>query len=159
MKTTKFISALMAIFAIAFLSTLESCTKETTDEPTAPTKTGLITSEGWIMESGTMTFAGQTINTMDFMDDYEKDDILYIKSDKSILMDAGALKCDPTDPQTESGGTWAFNSTETGIIVTEGTDVTELSITTLSSTTLVLEFTEYDSTFQAEISATFTYKH
>ena len=89
----------------------------------------------------------------------EKDDILFIKTDNTILMDAGALKCDPTDPQTESGGTWAFNSDETALIMTEGTDVTELEMTTLSSSTLILELTEYDSTFQSEIVMKLTYTH
>ncbi len=152
----------MAIFAIAFLSTLESCTKDDDNASSGSvtvSKTGLISSEGWIMTAGSMTFAGQTFDVMDGMDECEKDDILFIKTDNTILMDAGALKCDPTDPQTESGGTWAFNSDETALIMTEGTDVTELEMTTLSSSTLILELTEYDSTFQSEIVMKLTYTH
>jgi hypothetical protein len=93
------------------------------------------------------------------MDDCEKDDILFLKSDKKIVLDAGAIKCDPSDPQTEDGGTWSFGTDETTLVINEDGDVTEVSLKTISSTEMKLEFSEYDSTLQATIVGVFTYKH
>ena len=159
MKTTKFISALIAIFAIAFLSTLESCKKDETTEDTTPSKTELLSSEGWVVESAMVDFGGQTIDMLAFMDECEKDDILKFVKDLTIISDAGAVKCDPSDPQTEPAGTWAFTSNETKIQVTEDGDIMEMSILALSSSELKIEFTEYDSTLQSDITGKFTYKH
>lgn len=160
MKTTKFISALIAIFAIAFLSTLESCTKdEDATGSSTPSKTSLLSSDGWVLSSANVSFNGQTMDMMTFMDDCDKDDILFFKADKSVVEDAGALKCDPSDDQTADAGTWAFNSGETKILATEDGETTELSIVSLTSSELMIEFTEYDSTLQADMTGKFTYTH
>lgn len=159
MKTTKFITVLLAIFGFAFLSTLESCSKDE-DPAVDPTKTELVSSSGWILNAATVDYGtGTPFDLYALMDACNKDDILFLKSDKSVVTDAGAIKCDPSEPQTEDSGTWAFGNNETTLILTDSGDVSEVVIKTLSSTELKIEFTEYDSTLQANIIGLFTYKH
>jgi hypothetical protein len=164
MKTTKFITALMAIFAIAFLSTLESCTKDDDNNGSgtvAVTKAGLLTSSGWIMKSMVATFPAP-IGDMDLYameEECAKDDILLFKSDKTITGDEGAIKCDPADPQTTDEGTWELTSNDTKLVLTDDGEVTEFTITSLTSTELLMELTQYDSSFQAEITMKVGFKH
>ncbi len=164
MKTTKFMTAVMAIFAIAFLSTFESCTKDDDTNSSSGTvsKSGLISAEGWIMNSFVTVISAPydtTFNQYDLMDACEKDDILMFKSDKSISSDEGALKCDPNDPQTSDEGTWELASNDTKLIITDDGEQMEFTITTLTSTDLVLENTEYDSAISAEITIKIGFKH
>lgn len=163
MKTTKLISALIAIFAIAFLSTLESCTKDddSGSTETSVTKSGLLSDGGWIMKSALFVYPAPVgeQNVFDLMDDCSKDDIVYFKSDKTISGDEGAIKCDPNDPQTTDDGTWALASNDTKLVITEDGDVTELTIKSLTSSELVIEIIEYDSTLSGNITRTIGYKH
>lgn len=39
------------------------------------------------------------------------DDIMIFKSDKKLAFDEGATKCDPTDPQQVTDGTWSYDKT------------------------------------------------
>ncbi len=159
MKTTKLLKGLAFLSALTLVFTFGSCKKDSEDEPTSVSKTGLLTSSGWVISSGTMTWFGQTISITDSMDPCEKDDIMNFKSDKTILYDAGALKCDPSEPQTENGGSWAFENNETELVVNEGGDITSFDIVTLSSTTLKITAAEYDSTFMTDIIITVEFKH
>ena len=165
MKTTKFITALMAIFAIAFLSTLESCTKDddSGSGAAAVTKAGLLSSSGWVMKSMSMTIPSPvdtTINVYeDLMDACSKDDIMNFKSNKTVTGDEGATKFDPADPQTTDDGTWELTSNDTKLVLTEDGDVTEFSITSLTSAELLMEFTEYDSTLNTDILVKVGFKH
>ena len=163
MKTTKFITALMAIFAIAFLSTLESCTKDgdSGSGAAAVTKAGLLSSSGWVMKSMVATFPAP-VGDMDVYaleDACSKDDIINFNSNKTVTGDEGATKCDPADPQTTDDGTWELASNDTKLVLTEDGDVTEFTITSLTSSELLMELTEYDSSFQAEITIKVGFKH
>lgn len=40
----------------------------------------------------------------------EIDDIMTFQSDQKISYDEGATKCDPSDPQTTTDGTWSFDN-------------------------------------------------
>tara|TARA_R110002050_G_scaffold204327_3_gene339777 strand:- start:21113 stop:21601 length:489 start_codon:yes stop_codon:yes gene_type:complete len=162
MKTTKFITAVLAIFAIAFLSTLESCKKETTgtNEPTA-TKSGLLTQSSWVMTSNLVTFpdpVGER-DVFALQDACAKDDLILFKSDKTVQSDEGALKWDPNAPQTSMSGTWELTSNDTKVVMTDGGDVVEFKINTLTSSELILETTTYDSTLQADLTIKAIFKH
>ncbi|UTW67061.1 lipocalin family protein [bacterium SCSIO 12643] len=161
MKATKYFSALLFIFAIAFLSTLESCKKDSDSGSTgAPvTKASLLASGPWITSSAIMKLPTGDLDLFLLMDECEKDDLVEFKSDKKIVEDAGAVKCTPSDPQTEDAGTWEFASNETELVITEGTDITTLKIISLTSSEFIVEFTEFDATLQADVTGRFTYKH
>jgi hypothetical protein len=165
MKTTKYVSALIAIFAIAFLSTLESCKKDDSTDSgssgTAVTKSGLLTTGSWVMTSMEVTFPAP-IGAMDMfasMDDCEKDDLVIFNSDKTVTDDEGATKCDSTDPQTSTGGSWNLTSSDTKLAIEEDGESFEFDIVSLTSDALSLTVTQYDSSFQADITIKVAYKH
>ena len=163
MKTTKFVSALIAIFALAFLSTLESCQK-TDDQSTSPeavTKSALLSAGGWVMKTATMN-TGAPAGSVDLyvlMDDVDKDDIIYFNSDKSATTNAGVAKYDANQPQTTTDGTWALADNDTKVVITNGEEVTELAVVTLNSTELVVEVNGYDASLQTNVTQRFGFTH
>jgi len=113
MKTIIFkLLPLMVVLAMA------SCKK---DDPT--TTELLIDSDGWILVSMTVDppivdpISGTSIT--DFyaqMDACDKDDITIFQDNGTYITDEGATKCDPNDPQTETG-TWVLSADEKTITI------------------------------------------
>jgi hypothetical protein len=101
----------LSLLLLAALA-LGSCKKndETAPTPAAPSKTDLLTAKNWrpTTASITVTVAGQS-SSLGSLDACNADDYLKFSTDKSLVHDAGATKCDPTDPQTEKG-TWDMPS-------------------------------------------------
>lgn len=89
-----------------------SCKKD--DEKTT---TELMThSDGWIIVAATVSppivdpTTGTSISDFyAFMDDCDKDDVMYLKTDGTYIQDEGSTKCDPSDPQTTTG-TWSLSA-------------------------------------------------
>ena len=119
---------LMAIVAILFAA----CKDDETD-PVAKTKTEMITSGSWVLSDALLngsSFFGT-------MDDCEKDDFLTFKTNGDAITDEGPTKCDPADPQTETG-TWKFSTDEKKI--TFDGDLGDL--TSLTDAELVITMTD-----------------
>lgn len=165
MKNKKYFSTLLAVLAVGFLFSFQSCKKDDDGDAggggTAVTKAGLLTSGGWILKSMEADFPAP-IGTMDMyalMDECDKDDIMTFKSDKTTLGDEGATKCDPNDPQTTGTGTWELTSNDTQLEVTEDGETTVMTITSLTSDELLVEVTEYDSSIMANLTMRIGFKH
>lgn len=166
MKNTKFVSGILAVVAIAFLTTMGSCKKDDDDDNnggsgTSVSKAGLLTSGGWIATSFEVTFPAPigTIDQYAMMDACEKDDILYFNSDKTILDDEGATKCDPSDPQSMSGGTWELTDNDTKLAINDDGDIFDLDIISLTADVMSIEITEYDSSLMSDIVIKMSYRH
>lgn len=70
-----------------------------------------------------------------------KDNLMTFKTNGTCVEDEGTVKCSASDPQTTSG-TWLWNTNETILTVTQGTDVTSITIITNDGTTLKGTVTE-----------------
>lgn len=81
-----------------------------------------------------------TISDMwSFLPDCSKDGFMNFHDDGTMVYDEGATKCDPGDPQTETG-TWTFTDNETRLSTTSG-GVTEIvDIVELTDSKLVISF-------------------
>lgn len=102
-----------------------------TDDSTDPGPDGnnekttfqLVAQGSWRVESGTIEppitieIQGAKITVDEYWDllayngggevkECDRDNIMFLKSDSTVLLDEGPTKCDPGDPQSESGGTW-----------------------------------------------------
>lgn len=157
MKKFNYLNFLTIALLVSFVFAFSSCEKDSNEEPESVSKTGLLTSEGWMFKSAVVTFPAP-FGTQDIfaqMDECEKDNIITFKTDKTVIEDEGATKCDPSDPQTLPGGTWAFTNGETELVL----DGETFTITSLTSSELLIEYSEYDSTFQADITAKYGFKH
>lgn len=125
----------MVVLAVA------SCKKDD------PTTTELLTdADGWIFVSATIDpplidpVSGTSIT--DFyaqLDACEKDDISFFKENGTYIIDEGATKCDPNDPQTVTGS-WTLSADEK-IITVDGENWEIVSISK-SSLRVKLNFVE-----------------
>ncbi len=140
------------------------------DEGTTPTPENkdksnfeMATEGTWRVESGTIDPAitidiqGNVITVDEYWDllayqgggvvqDCDKDNVMHLNADSTVLLDEGPTKCDPNDPQSEDGGTWTFLDNESKIKFSsfpfdpQGSPQT-LDVTTLSSTNMNIEMT------------------
>lgn len=98
------------------------CKKEETT--TVKSKTELLCAHYWKAVSLTVNppldIDGAPVSDLfATFDDCIKDDLIKFNTDKTMIFDEGATKCDPASDQTSSG-TWTFNSDET--ILTDDED-------------------------------------
>ncbi|GAB2617284.1 hypothetical protein GCM10027035_11980 [Emticicia sediminis] len=127
-----------------------SCKKDA--EPTPQTRAEMLTSSPWKWVAGTVTPAydifgdGKPING-DYFSKAPKcwqDDIYTFTSANKFTHDEGATKCDPSDPQIYSQGTWAFETADNVIRIKTSSNPSDDSlwgINELTSTSLkVVEF-------------------
>jgi hypothetical protein len=152
---------IMSLLTLTFL--FSACKKD--DQ--APTKTELLTQSlwkmtGYTMEPGFPTFddegniTGTTNDMFATMGDCEKDNTNKFNTDKTVVTDEGATKCDNSDPQ-KTTSTWSFNAGETVLTITDDGDAVPLTVLELTDKVLKLKFTE---TFDSEtFSATITFSH
>lgn len=162
MKTTKIISVLIAIFALAFVSTLESCSKvDDTSNSQAVNKTSLLSSAGWVLKSATMDMGLPTgpMDMYSLMDQEDKDDLMMFNADKTVSRDAGTELYAAAIAQVEEKGSWSLKNNDSEIVITENNEVTEMKLVALSANELVLEATEYDEMLEQNTTLTFTYSH
>ncbi len=129
------------LLSIALLNIfMAGCKKEETT--VSKSKTELLCAHYWKVVSLTVNppldLDGSPVSDLlSIMDDCQKDDLVKYNTDKTLIFDEGATKCDPASPQTSSG-TWSFNSDET--ILTE--DDEDLTLVELNETTLKLKIVQ-----------------
>lgn len=117
-----------------------SCKKEET--PVNKSKTDLLCAHYWKLASATVNppldIDGVPVTDIfATFDDCQKDDLTKYNTDKTVIYDEGATKCDPSASQTTSG-TWSFNSDET--ILTENGD--SGNIAELNESSLIVKAVE-----------------
>ncbi len=136
-------------FMITFL-VISGCKK---DSATTETSTQKLTGKNWRMVSitaspGFSNGAGGFITDLfAFQDACSKDDFMLFSANGTYVSDEGAVKCDPTSPQT-TPGTWAFANNETQLVIDgDVSDIMNLDKTNLRIKTVG----EIDSTMQTII--------
>ena len=125
------------IIGILFISTLlltSGCKDDEGDTPQTKekTKTDLATEGEWRINGGTIVpsitidIMGNIITVDDIWDllayqgggtvqECNKDNLMFLKTDSTVILDEGPTKCDMNDPQTEDGGLWFFVENETKV--------------------------------------------
>ncbi|MDJ0366204.1 lipocalin family protein [Hymenobacter sp. H14-R3] len=121
-------------FLLLTLVALGGCKKDDNNTP-GMSPTELLTAKNWRVSTFSVTAAGQPYPAV--LDPCDKDNYLKFNTDKTLIVDEGPTKCDPTNAQTEKG-TWSMPSadkltiTAPNLPVSGGTfDIKELSATTL----------------------------
>jgi hypothetical protein len=122
---------LLALFGI-----LASCEREMPEDATPLTDS--IKDKNWLLiADSTVSSAGTVENNYDLLPGCEKDDLVQFKSNKTLVMDEGATKCNASDPQTMTIGTWALNESSKVLTFTSVEKI-DFKIHTLNATNLVL---------------------
>ena len=135
---------------------LNACKKK--EEPAPVPRAQLLagtSSKTWKITAATTT--GQpAANFLLSFDECQKDNLFILHTDKKLVLDEGATKCNSSNPQTISTGTWSLSADEkkitlstSGSIVNGDVNITELSNTTLKGTFTYLG-TPVNVTFTAQ---------
>jgi hypothetical protein len=88
-------------------TSLGACKKDSEPASVIATSTGLLVAKNWRIS--TISFTNSLGTTPGGVNVCNEDDFLKFSRDKSLLLDAAAIKCSPTDPQTEKG-TWEIST-------------------------------------------------
>jgi hypothetical protein len=137
------------------MAVLSGCKKS--DKPPATTsRTDLLTAKSWRLSSTTVTVNGILMPSSLFLPDCNKDDLYKFNTDKTLIQDAGATKCNAADPQTQAG-TWALNKDQSKLtIAVPGSPLNgEADIKELTTMTLRIYGTPSVNGTPATIDATF----
>jgi len=99
------------------MAALGACSKNSEPAP-PPSRTDLLTTPKWKLTGGTISVAGVPLPISAFIGTCYNDDTFKFNTDKTVLNDAGTVKCNATDPQTQTGS-WSFaNSDQTQMQLT-----------------------------------------
>jgi hypothetical protein len=118
------------------VASLGACKKNNETGPDA-SRTDLLTAKSWRMSAATITVgANKPTDEYAATQACERDNFIKFKTNKSVVVDEGATRCDPSDSQTQES-TWDFNSDQTKLTIpvysgfSIAADIVELSATTL----------------------------
>jgi len=127
-------------------------------------------------ESAIREEVGFKISEAVVVEDCDKDNVLIFNANKTLTELYGAVKCNPDEPNEETGLAWSFNADETQLTLRDtDSDASMYSIKTLNESKLELELSEsiaaliddqssaentegYDDFVNSSISITFTFK-
>jgi len=105
----------------------------------APTKTALLTAKTW--RNTDVKVSGLSVYAI-LIDACQKDDLLKFNADKTLTYNNGTVKCDSSEPATQTGS-WALLTNDTQLTITDPDgDATTGTITSLTSTSLVVTANE-----------------
>lgn len=136
---------------------LGACKKNDDATPTAQSKTDLLTAHNWKPSTGTYTITSSgTSITSDAFETCDKDDSYKFGSDKSLVVDAGTVKCNSSDPQKETG-TWALSNNDQKLTMNLPNQAIngDLDVKELTTTTLHLSGTQTSNGVTFTVDATF----
>jgi hypothetical protein len=148
---------LMCLICCSIFLIINSCSKKSSSS-TGQTKTQLITASAWKFDTAGIDLNGD--GTIDealpggVIPSCITDNTLTFSSDSTGVQNEGAIKCDSSAPQT-SNFTWAFNSSQTSIVLPDsvfGSFSGTINITSLTATQLHLEQAVTDSGFTVNVA-------
>jgi len=105
-----------------------------------PTNTELI-SRAWKYASFKATSNGITVDVLQQLTACKKDDLIRFKLDKTLTQEEGLTKCNASDPQVISTGTWSFSVDEKSLNYAGRT----ATIVELTASSLRLQYQETGS--------------
>jgi len=134
-----------SLFLLALVSTVFICCQKDSDPtPATTTNTDYLTASAWVYESagidqnkdGTIdaSFPPGTVQ------DCQLDNVLTFKKDGSATSDAGATKCNASDPQTTQFN-WSFADNDKSLVISNNVFTSlngKLKVLTLDKTKLSL---------------------
>lgn len=150
MKRTIILFALL----VSLITFSTSCKKS---NDTTADAVSMLMNKNWKLTAGTVSpaFMGHT-DFFTLLSACDHDNLMKFMANNVLVYDQGATRCDPLDPQSESG-TWSYEATENKIIMampdTTNFNILELTNTTLRGTnTQVIGGTTYtySSTYTAQ---------
>lgn len=125
---------------------------------TATSKTTLLTSSDWSIAGAQHKDVSASVWTDDYatMQPCQKDNRIVFRANGTYETNEGATKCNASDPQIVQTGTWSFTTNETMLVTqaTNGTQIWNATIETLTTSSLIISYTQVISgvTYQYRLS-------
>jgi len=149
-----------AAIIVLTVAVIAGCKKD----DSAPTKTDLLTSGSWRLTASHVDPAidanGDGVVENDIFavaPSCFRDNLITFKSDGTYVVDEGATKCDPSDPQIMESSNWKFTDNESKIMIGEPGSEETGQLLQLSSTVLQIKIVIDDGA--SGINLTQTYGH
>jgi hypothetical protein len=124
------------IFLLLGMAAALGACKKSDDSPST-SRTELLTAKNWRLSTVSATVGGLPVPSSYILQDCTKDDFYKFNADKTLIQDAGAIKCSTSDPQTLAG-TWSLNGDQSKLtiavpnsLLNGEADIRELSANTL----------------------------
>jgi hypothetical protein len=147
---------------LALVVSLGSCKKDDDNNPVTPAVNSTLTSGNWKLASSTSVIeypapiGPQTANLYDMMQACQKDNLSKFNTDKTVTMDEGATKCNASDPQTQTAGTWNLTNNDTKFdFAYQGTTI-NADVLTLNSTTFTIRYVTVASGITSTTTTSYT---
>ncbi len=128
------------VLLVAVTLMMTACNKD--DEAKPKSREELLTGKSWKVTAITIDPALNGVTDIYAATPAcENDDLLEFRVGGVLVVDEGATKCDPAEPQT-SEGTWSLSEDKTQLNLIIGADISTITITELTETTLAGQVTQ-----------------
>jgi hypothetical protein len=117
------------------VAALGACKKNNETSPEA-SRSELLTAKSWRLSAATITAGASKTDEYATSDACERDNFIKFNTNKSVVVDEGPTRCNPSDAQTQTS-TWDFNNDQTKLSIpvypglSIAADIVELTATTL----------------------------
>lgn len=156
MKQT--LKSVISFITISVFFIFSGCSKNA-DTVTNFTKTQLLTNSDWVQTGSQSKLTTESVWTDNFSSTpaCSKDDRLVFRANGSFEINEGPTKCNSSNPQILLTGTWSFAQNETELVATIGGQNQTLTIETLTTTLLVIKYTDSYSGITREYKETYSH--
>jgi hypothetical protein len=153
MKTIKIIAIGIAASSLMF----SACKKDEAKTDAKPSGSSIIVGKDWRLIGLTISVPGQPATDLYAqMDACDKDDLIEYLANGSLIDKAGATKCDPAEPDSQNGGTWALLNNDAQLRLING-DTTIINVQELSANTMRGYTAESDPVSDLIYTTSFTF--
>jgi hypothetical protein len=111
-------------------------------------QSGSFTNKPWKLQSLTVSPAidwdvdgKKETDILAIMEDCEKDDLLLLRNDNTIVRNAGKVKCDEDDEQEKKTGNWSYDKAGKKLTIKEEKDAQVLTVVESSASRFVVTYT------------------
>ena len=153
-----------SLLAITAMTLLFTACKKDDETPVNPKKT-VVTSGKWHITSSSSVVAypapigTQTFDLFAMIPACQRDNRYTFNSDNTVTTDEGATKCNASDPQQKTGGTWAFLNNDTQFQVVDGSNSVSGDILVLDNSTLTLRYTTTANGIQSTTTTSYSHEN
>ena len=130
------------MLALAASISLAGCGSDAkSEDPKPQTKADMLAAHEWILNTATVTVAGQTVDALavGLLEDCEQDNFYRFTTSNTFTLNENVKVCTPSSAES---GTWAFNADQTKLLLTGQGSMQESTITELTDRALKLSSTE-----------------
>jgi hypothetical protein len=159
-KTMK--KLLLGMGAVTLL--FSACKKSDDDSGTGGSRKSTLTSGKWRITASTATIeypapAGtQTMDALKLFPSCQIDNLIGYNSDGTMTIDEGATKCNSSDPQVKTGGSWALLDNDSKLRLTDNGTTVTASITAFSSSSMTVSVDTTVAGMKATTVTTYTHQ-